>query len=191
MAKLIYGMLTSLDGFVEDEEGRFGWSAPESEQVHSYVNELTASVGTYLYGRRMYDTMVYWETAHEVPNQPQFVLDWANQWQVADKVVYSRTLGEPRSARTTIERDFDPEAIRRLKAESRHDITIDGPELASLALKAGLVDEIQQTISAVVVGGGKRFFPAGVKLPLELLESRAFDKGVVALRYAVKHGNER
>jgi dihydrofolate reductase len=177
----------SLDGYTEDEHGDFGWSAPEDEQVHSYINELAASVGTYLYGRRMYDTMVYWETADTIPGQPQFVLDWTRQWQAADKIVYSRTLGEPRSARTRIEREFDPDAVRRLKAGAQHDITVDGPELAAQALRAGLVDEIQMIVCPVVVGGGKRFFPQGVRLGLELLEERRFGNGVVVLRYAVRN----
>ncbi|HEU5175120.1 MAG TPA: dihydrofolate reductase family protein [Gemmatimonadaceae bacterium] len=121
MARLIYSMLTSFDGYTEDERGNFGWAAPD-ETVHTYINELSSSIGTYLYGRRMYDTMVYWETAHTVPGQPQFVLDWARHWQAAEKIVYSRTLAEPRSARTRIEREFDPDAVRRLKANASHDI---------------------------------------------------------------------
>ena len=187
MAKLIYSMITSLDGYTEDEHGDFGWGAPADGEVHSYINELASSVGTYLYGRRMYETMVYWETAHTIPDQPQFVLDWARQWQATEKVVYSRTLAEPRSARTRIEREFDRDAIRRLKAGARHDITVDGPELAAQALRAGLVDEIQIIVCPVVVGGGKRFFPDGVRLNLELLEERRFGNGVVVLRYAVRN----
>jgi len=186
MAKLIYSMLTSLDGYTEDEHGDFGWGAPEDAEVHSYVNELASSVGTYLYGRRMYETMVYWETAHTIPDLPQFELDWARQWQAAEKIVYSRTLAEPRSARTRIEREFDPDAVRRLKAGAEHDITVDGPELAAQAIRAGLVDEFQMIVCPVVVGGGKRFFPDGVRLDLELVEERPFGNGVVALRYAVR-----
>jgi dihydrofolate reductase len=186
MARLIYSMLTSLDGYTEDERGNFGWGAPADEAVHSYINELASSVGTYLYGRRMYDTMAYWETAHTVPGQPQFVLDWARQWQAAEKIVYSRTLAEPRSARTRIEREFDPEAVRRLKADADRDITVDGPELAGHAIRAGLVDEFQPIVCPVLVGGGKRFFPEGVRLDLDLLEARRFDNGVAVLRYAVR-----
>jgi dihydrofolate reductase len=185
MARLIYGMIQSLDGYTEDAQGKFGWGAPD-EEVHSYVNELASSVGTYLYGRRMYETMVYWETAHTDPDQSPVVLDWARQWQAAEKVVYSRTLAEPRSARTRIEREFDPEAVRRLKADAGHDITVNGPELAGQALRAGLVDEIQMIVYPVIVGGGKRFFPEGVRLDLELLEERRFGNGVVVLRYAVR-----
>jgi dihydrofolate reductase len=186
MAKLIYSMLTSLDGYTEDEHGKFGWGVPDDEEVHSYINELASSVGTYLYGRRMYETMVYWETALTIPNQPQFVLDWARQWQATEKVVYSRTLTEPRSARTRIEREFDPDAVRRLKADSDHDITVDGPELAAEAIRAGVVDEFQIIVCPVVVGGGKRFFPDGVRLDLELVEERRFGNGVVVLRYVVR-----
>jgi len=186
MGKLIYSMLISLDGYIEDEHGRFGWGAPEDEEVHSYINALASSVGTYLYGRRMYETMVYWETAHTIPDQPKFVLEWARQWQAADKVVYSRTLAGQRSTRTRIEREFDPDAVRRLKADAKHDVTVDGPELAAQAIRAGLVDEFQMIVCPAIVGGGKRFFPDGVRLDLELLEERRFDSGVVILRYGVR-----
>ena len=186
MAKLIYSMLMSLDGYTEDEHGNFGWGAPEDEEVHSYINELGSSLGTYLYGRRMYETMVYWETAHTVPDQPQVILDWARLWQAAEKVVYSRTLAEPRSARTRIEREFDPDAVRQLKATAAHDISVDGPELAGHAIRAGLVDEFQMIVNPAIVGGGKRFFPDGVRLDLELLDERRFGNGVVVLRYAVR-----
>ena len=186
MGKLIYSMIMTLDGYIEDAQGRFGWGAPDDEAVHSYINELASSFGTYLYGRRMYETMVYWETAHLQPDQPSFVLDWARQWQAAEKIVYSTTLAEPRSARTRIERQFDPDAVRRLKAESDRDLTVDGPELAAHAIQAGLVDEFQLIVCPVIVGGGKRFFPDGVQLDLELLEERRFSTGVVVLRYATR-----
>jgi dihydrofolate reductase len=186
MGKLIHSMITSLDGYTEDEHGRFGWGAPADDEVHSCINALASSIGTYLYGRRMYDTMVYRETAHTVPDQPQFVLEWARQWQAADKIVYSRTLAEPRSARTRIEREFDANAVRRLKADARHDISVDGPELAAQAMRAGLVDEFQMVVCPVIVGGGKRFFPDRVRRDLELLEQRRFDSGVIILRYGVR-----
>src|SRR5215813_10341244 len=182
MAKLIYSMLTSLDGYTEDAHGRFGWGAPEDEVVHSYINELASSFGTYLYGRRMYETMVYWETAHTVPDQPQFVLDFARQWQAAEKIVYSRTLAEPRSARTKIERSFDPDGVRKLKASVASDIAVAGPELAAQAIQAGLVDEFQMRVCPVVVGGGKRYFPSGIRLDLELVEERRFRNGEIFLR---------
>jgi dihydrofolate reductase len=185
MAKLIYSMLTSLDGYIEDEHGGFGWAVPD-EEVHSYINELASSCGTYLYGRRMYEAMVYWETEYAVHDLPQFLLDWAKQWQAAEKIVYSRTLVEPRSARTRIEREFDPDSVQRLKAGAEHDMTVNGPELAAHALRAGLVDEFQIIVCPVVVGGGKQFFPDGMRLDLELVEERQFGNGVVALRYVVR-----
>ncbi|WNG55928.1 dihydrofolate reductase family protein [Archangium gephyra] len=187
MARLIYSMLMSLDGYTEDQHGHFSWAAPD-EEVHSYVNKLSSSVGTYLYGRRMYETMVYWETAHTIANQPQVILDWARQWQAAEKIAYSRTLTEPRSARTRIEREFDPDVVHRLKASTEHDIAVNGPELAGHAIRAGLVDEFHLIVFPVVVGGGKRFFPEGVRLDLNLLEERRFDSGVAAIRYAVRRG---
>jgi dihydrofolate reductase len=182
---LIYSMLMSVDGYVEDEHGRFDWAAPD-EEVFSYINQLTSSVGTYLYGRRMYETMVYWETAHTVPNQPHYVRDWTRQWQATEKIVYSRTLAEPRSVRTRIEREFDPDAVGRLKGDARHDITVNGPALAAHALRAGLVDEIQRFICPAVVGAGKRFFPDRVRLKLELVDEHRFRNGVVFLRYVVR-----
>src|SRR5882724_12894022 len=148
MVKLTYSMFSSLDGYTEDGHGGFGWGAPEDEELHSYINEFASSFGTYLYGRWMYETMVYWETApaHTVRDQPQFVLEFARQWQATEKIVYSRTLAEPRSRRTRIEREFDPDVVRRLKGGARHDITVNGPALAAHALRAGLVDEIQMFI---------------------------------------------
>jgi dihydrofolate reductase len=186
MARLIYSMLTSLDGYTEDEKGEFGWGAPEDEGLHSFFNDLASSVGTYLYGRKMYDTMLYWETAHTVPDQPKFMLDWARQWQATEKVVYSRTLTEPHSARTRLERDFELDAVRRLKDGSEHDLTVDGPDLAAQAIRGGLVDEIHPVVCPVVVGAGKRFLPDGVRLNLELIEERRFGNGVVAMRYGVR-----
>ncbi len=166
MGKLIYSMLLSLDGYTNDEHGRFDWAAPDDE-VHSYVNTLGSSVGTYLYGRRMYQTMVFWETAHTQTDQPSVVLDWARQWQAADKIVYSRTLAEPRSARTRIARTFDPDEVRRLKARGERDIAVAGPELGGQAIRAGIVDEIHMIICPVVVGGGThdRLGPVVTRIP--------------------------
>lgn len=185
MARLIYSMLQSLDGYTEDERGGFGWAAPD-EEVHAYANELAATIGTYLYGRRMYETMVYWETAHTMPGQTRVALDWARQWQAAEKVVYSTTLAASRSARTRMEREFDPDAVRALVAGADRDVAVAGPGLAAHALRAGLVDEIQMIVFPAVVGGGKRFFPDGVRADLELVEERRFGGGVVALRHAVR-----
>jgi dihydrofolate reductase len=178
-------MQTSLDGYVEDQQGNFDWAVP-NEEVNLYINELVSSYGTYLYGRRMYESMSYWESAYKANANSQFHLDFARQWQAAEKIVYSRTLTEPRSARTRIEREFDPDAVRRLKAEAAHDLTISGPALAAHALRAGLVDEVQLFVGPAVVGGGKRFFPEGVRLDLDLVEERAFRSGLVAVRYVVR-----
>jgi len=185
MGKLIYLMITSVDGCVENEHGGLDWGGPD-EEVNLYINQLVSSVGTFLYGRRMYEAMVYWETAQTVPNLPQFLRDWTRLWQATEKIVYSRTLAEPRSVRTRIERKFDPDVVRQLKADASHDITVNGPELAAHALRAGLVDELQMIVFPVVLGAGKRFFPDRVRLKLELLDERRFRNGVVVLRYAVR-----
>jgi dihydrofolate reductase len=183
---LIYTMQISLDGYVEDEHGSFGFGAPD-EEMNPFINQLNSSVGTYLYGRRMYEAMVYWETAHTVPDLPQYLRDWTRQWQAAEKIVYSSTLAEPRSVRTRIEREFDPDVVRRLKDDARHDITVNGPGLAAHALRAGLVDELQMFVCPAVVGAGKPFFPDRVPLKLELVDERRFrSNGAVFLRYAVR-----
>ena len=184
MAKLIYSAIASLDGYIEDVSGQFGWAAPDDE-VHSFVNELERPVGTYLYGRRMYDTMVYWESPPDLARQSKAVQDFAQIWQAADKVVYSRTLSSPSSARTSIERELDVDAVRRLKETASRDLTVGGPELAAQAIAAGLVDEFQLFLVPVVVGGGKRALPEGVRLSLELLDERRFGNGTVYLRYRV------
>jgi dihydrofolate reductase len=182
MARLIYSAICSLDGYIEGADGRFEWAAP-GEEVHAFISELERPVGTYLYGRRMYETLVYWETADT--GDSAVLREWSEIWKAAEKVVYSRTLTEVSSARTRIERDFDTDAIRRLKQESRADLTVGGPELAGQALAAGLVDELQLFLHPVVVGGGKHALPAGVRLALELVDERRFTGGVVFLRYHV------
>ncbi|MBC8097945.1 MAG: dihydrofolate reductase family protein, partial [Armatimonadetes bacterium] len=151
-----------------------------------YINDLTSSFGTYLNGRKMYDAMVFWEQDYGAHDLPQFSLDYARMWQAVEKIVYSRTLAEPRSARTRIEREFDPDAVQRLKADAERDMSINGPGLAAHALRAGLVDEVQMFVHPVIVGGGKRFFPDGVRSDLELIEERAFSNGLVTVRYAVR-----
>jgi dihydrofolate reductase len=188
MAKLIYSGITSLDGYVADEDGNFDWAAPD-EDVHTFVNDLERPVGTYLYGRRMYEVMLYWETAqtaHTLADQPTFVRDFTSIWQTADKIVYSRTLGEASSARTRIERDFDAEAVRAMKASAGHDMTVGGPDLAAQAIKAGLVDECHMLVTPIVVGGGKAFLPNNVRLSLELLDEHRFGNGVVHLHYRIR-----
>ena len=185
MARLIYSAITSLDGYVADENGDFDWAEPD-EEVHTFVNNLERPVGSYLYGRRMYETMVVWEAAETVANQPPFMQDFAAIWRAADKIVYSRTLETVSSARTRIERDFDPEAVRWMKASAERDITVGGSDLAAQALKAGLVDELQLFITPIVVGGGKQSLPNHVRLKLELLDERRFGNGVVYLRYRIR-----
>jgi dihydrofolate reductase len=182
MARLIYSAIASLDGYVADEEGTFDWAAPD-EEVHAFVNDLERPIGTYLYGRRMYDTMVYWETADAVADEHPVALDFARIWQSADKIVYSRSLERARSGRTRIERHFDPDAVRVLKAGAERDLTVGGAELAAQAFQAGLVDECQLFLTPVLVGGGTRALPDGVRLGLVLLDERRFQGGVVFLRY--------
>ena len=183
MAKLIYAAIASLDGYVADEDGRFDWAAPDDE-VHAFVNELERPIGTYLYGRQMYETMVFWETAGEA-DEPSVFRDYAEIWRAAEKVVYSRRLQTVSSARTRIEREFDRDAVRRLKQSSGTDITVGGSELAGHAIGAGLVDECHLFLCPIVVGGGKRALPDGVRVQLELLDERRFGNGVVHVRYRV------
>jgi len=185
MAKLIYTAITSLDDYVADEAGNFDWSAPD-EEVHTFVNDLERPAGTYLYGRRIYEVMLYWETAHTVAGQPPFIQDYAAIWQAADKIVYSKTLETVSSARTRIERDFDPKAVRQMKASAGRGISVGGPDLAAQALRAGLVDECHLFVSPVVVGGGKRVLPNNVRLNLELLDERRFSNGAVHLHYRTR-----
>jgi dihydrofolate reductase len=180
MGKLIYVTPMSLDGFIADEGGDFGWSVP-SEEVHAFFNDLIRPVGTHLYGRKMYETMVYWETPP--PESSSVELEFGDLWRDADKVVYSTTLGAVSSARTRLERDFDVEAVRRLKASADGDITIGGPHLAAHAIRAGLVDDYQFLAAPILLGGGNRVFPDGVRIDLELVEQRRFDNGMALLRY--------
>ena len=180
MARLIYSAIASLDGYVADETGNFVWAAP-NEEMHRFVNDQERRVGTYLYGRRMYETMVYWEG--ELADQPDYIQDYRDVWQAADKVVYSRTLEAPSSARTRIEREFDPEAVRRMKAESVRDISVGGPHLAAEAIRAGLVDDWHLFLAPAVVGGGTRAFPDGVRFDLELVDERRFESGAAHLHY--------
>jgi dihydrofolate reductase len=182
MAKLIYSAIASADGYIEDAAGGFDWGAPD-EELLCFVNDLERPVGTYLYGRRMYETMLYWETARTVPGQPSCVREFTGIWQAADKVVFSRTLESVSSARTRIERNFDPGMIRQLKSAAERDMAVGGADLAGQAIKAGLVDELQLFLVPVVVGGGKRALPDGVRSDLELQDTRRFASGAVYLRY--------
>ncbi|SRR5713226_1677120 len=184
MARLIYTAITSLDGYVADKNGNFDWAAP-NEEVHAFVNDLERPAGTYLYGRRMYEVMAFWETAHPLADHP-FIKDYAEIWQAADKIVYSKTLDKVTSARTRIEREFNPEAVRQMKAQAQRDITVGGPGLAAQAIKAGLVDEYHLFVTPVVVGGGNPALPDDARVKLELVDERRFEGGVVHLHYRAK-----
>jgi dihydrofolate reductase len=185
VADLVYSAIASLDGFVADETGGFSWAAPD-EEVHAFVNDLERGVGTYLYGRRMYEVMAFWETA-EADDPSSVGADYAAVWRAADKVVFSTTLHEVTTARTRLEPAFDPEAVRRLKDASKRPLSVGGPTLAAEALGAGLVDECHLFLVPVVVGGGLGCLPAHVRLDLELLDERRFASGVVYLRHRVRH----
>jgi dihydrofolate reductase len=184
MAKLIYAAIASLDGYVEDEEGSFDWAAPDDE-VHTFVNDLDRPIGTYLYGRRMYETMVFWETASTEADEPSVFSDFAGIWRAAEKIVYSRTLQTASSARTRIEREFDRDTVWRMKQSSGTDIAVGGAELAGHAMGAGLVDECHLFLCPIAVGGGKRALPDNVRAQLELLDERRFRSGVVHLHSRV------
>ena len=184
MAKLIYSSIASLDGYVADERGNFDWAAPDDE-VHAFVNELERPVGTYLYGRRMYDVLVAWETI-PTEGQPAVIRDYAEIWRAADKIVYSTKLAAAASAKTQIERSFDPDVVRQLKTEAARDLSVGGPGLAAQALKAGLVDECRVFVVPVIVGGGTRSLPEGLRLDLELVHERRFDNGMMFLHYRTK-----
>ena len=184
MARLIYSAIASLDEYIEDESGNFDWAAPD-EEVHRFVNERERPIGTYLYGRRMYEVMRFWETEEASAGQPAYVQDFADIWRAADKLVYSSTLDRVASARTRIEREFDPDAVRQMKAGAGRDISVGGPGLAAQAFKAGLVDEVQLYLHPVLVGGGKPALPREVRLTLALVDQRRFSHGVAYLRYRI------
>jgi len=186
MANLIYATIASLDEYVADENGNFEWAAPD-EEVHAFVNDLERKIGTYLYGRRLYEVMLYWENPPTQSDVPFVVRDYTKIWQAAEKVVFSKTLTKASTAKTRIEKTFDPAAIRKLKEQSPHDISIGGAELAGQAIKAGLVDEIHIFLHPIVVGGGRRALPDGARVRLELLDQRRFASGVVHLHYRTRY----
>jgi len=185
MGKLIYSAITSLDGCIEDKNGSIEWTAP-GEDVIAAINDIVRPYRTYLYGRRLYESMIYWETA-STDGQPAAVRDFIAIWRAADKVVFSRTLQAPSTARTRIERDFDPAAIRRLKETSATDMSVDGATLGGAAIAAGLVDDCHLFVLPVIVGGGKRALPDDVRVQLELLDEHRLDGGVVHLHYRLRH----
>ncbi len=184
MGRLLYSVLASLDGYVADADGRFEWAAP-SDEVHAFVNDLEREAGTYLYGRRMYETMAVWEVM-PLEDEPAVMRDYAAIWRAADKVVYSSRLEQVSSERTRIERTFDPEAVRSMKEQASRDLTVGGPGLAAHAIRAGLVDELQLFLVPVLVGGGTPALPADVRIDLELVDVRRFDNGTVFLRHRVR-----
>jgi dihydrofolate reductase len=184
MGKLIYSAIASLDGYTEDRDGDFQWAAPDAE-VHAFINDLERTVGTYLYGRRMYETMVYWETVPISPDESPIERDYSEIWQAADKIVYSTTLAADAitSARTRLERTFDPDSIAQMKAAVETDIGVGGPNLAAHAIRAGLVDEIHMFLTPILIGSGKAALPDDGRVDLELLDDRRFADGTVYLRY--------
>jgi dihydrofolate reductase len=183
MAKLIYSTQTSLDGYINDEQGKFDWARPD-EEVHTFFNELERPIGTHLYGRRMYETMRYWQDPEDIEAQADYIRDYAQIWQDSDKVVYSRTLESASTPRTRLESEFDPDAVREMKEAADADLGVGGPVLAAEALRAGLVDQLDQVVYPVIVGGGTHWLPDGLRLDLRLLEERRFAGGAVHLRYA-------
>lgn len=185
VGRLFTSGLMSLDGYIADARGDFSWGTPDAA-VHAFVNELERSIGTYLYGRRMFEVMRYWERAQEDPDRTPEEREYTSVWQAADKVVFSTTLDETGTKRTRVERSFDADAVRDLVESSTRDVSISGPGLAAHAFRAGLVDEVRLFLHPVVVGGGTRFLPDGVRMSLELVEERRFDSGVVFLRYRVR-----
>lgn len=185
MAKLIYGAITSLDGYTADKSGSFDWAEPD-EEVHQFINDLERPIGTYLYGRRMYEVMQYWATPEASTDQPAVVQDYARIWQAAEKIVYSRSLGAASTERTRVEREFDPAMVRQLKTNAERDLSIGGAELAAQAMTAGLVDECHLFLTPIVVGGGKKSLPDDVRVKLALVDQRRFASGVVHLHYRVE-----
>jgi dihydrofolate reductase len=184
MARLAYTMLASLDGYVADERGEFGWAEPD-EEVHRFINDLERRAGTYLFGRRMYEVMAVWDDPSAFASGPDYAREFGELWRAADKIVYSTTLAEARTSRTSLERRFDPQAVRRLKESATRDLAIGGPDLAGQALRAGLIDELEVFLAPVVIGGGTPWLPDHLRLRLDLLEERRFAGGFVYLRYRV------
>ena len=185
MAKLIYFSPSSLDGFIANETGNFDWSAPD-EEVLAFINDLERPIGTYLHGRKMYETMAVWETPDVNPGLTPAMLDFARIWQAADKIVYSKSLETVSTPKTRLEREFDPQAVRDLKAHLSHDVSVSGPTLAAHAIRSGLVDEYHLFVMPIILGGGKRILPSDVCIKLDLLDERRFANGTVYLRYQMR-----
>ena len=182
MAKLIYATPTSLDGYIADENGSPDWAAPD-EEGFAFITDLLRPIGLYLYGRKMYDTMAIWETPDAIPGLTSAMLDFARIWQAADKIVYSKSLETVSTPKARLEREFDPQAVRNLKTQSPHDVSVAGPNLAAQAIRAGFVDEYHLLVVPMMRGGGKRVLPSDVCVKLDLLDERRFANGMVHLRY--------
>jgi dihydrofolate reductase len=182
MANLIYSVIASLDGYIADEQGNFDWGVPD-EEVHTFINDLQRGIGTYLYGRGLYEVMYAWETMDSLADQPEYIFEFAQIWQLADKIVYSKTLEKASSSRTRIEREFDPQAIQALKSSEDQDILVGGPNLAAHAFKAGLVDECHLILAPILIGGGKKALPSDFRLELTLMGDRRFNNGMIYLGY--------
>jgi len=185
MARLVYAVLASLDGYVADETGNFDWAAP-GEEVHRFINDLERSVGTYLFGRRMYEVMAVWQDFPDIEQEPDVIREFADIWQSADKIVYSETLTAVATPKTRLERVFDPESVRTMVANQERNVSIGGPTLAAHALRAGIVDDIHLFVVPVVVGGGTSCWPTGVRLTLDLVEQERFRDGTVYLHYSAR-----
>ncbi len=185
MGQLIYSMIMSLDGYVADNNGNFDWAAPDDE-AHAFINDLERPVGTYLYGRRMYETMLAWDRPDALPDQRPVMLEFAEVWRAADKIVYSTTLEKVATARTRLEREFDLEAIQRLKTHAATDLAVGGPTLAAHTLRAGLVDQLHLFVAPSVVGGGLLALPNDARMSLELLDNRRFGSGMIYLHYRIR-----
>ena len=185
MTGLSYTSITSLDGYFVDSSGRFDWAEPDRE-VHAFINDLVRPIGTYLCGRRLYEVMAVWDTIDPAGDSPPEIRDFATVWQAADKIVFSRTMAEVTGARTRLERQFDPDAVRQLVETADAPVTVGGAELAAAARGAGLVEEIHQFVNPVIVGGGRRWLPDDLRIDLDLVDERRFRNGVVYLRYGVR-----
>ena len=185
MSKLIYFMPTSLDGFIAGETDSMDWSAPD-EEVSAFINDRHRPIGTYLYGRKNYETMTIWETPDVIPGRTPAMMDFARIWQAADKIVYSKSLETVSTPKTRLEREFEPQTVRDLKAQLPHDISVAGPNLAAQAIRTGLVDEYHLLVIPIMLGGGKRVLPSNVGVKLDLLDERRFGEGWIYLRYRTR-----
>ncbi len=185
MARLIYSALASLDGYIEDQNGNFDWAMPD-EEVHAFINNLERTAGTYLLGRKMYETLMVWETDPSLAADSPLMQDYAQIWQAAEKIVYSKTLTTVPTRKTTLEQNFDPARIKALKKTAQQNIVIGGPNLAAHAFSEGLIDEFHLFLMPIVLGGGKPCLPDNLRLGLELLAERRFQNGTVYLHYQIK-----